>query len=293
MEISEDTMNMKEIFVKAEDMLKKAGIPESRLTVVWIFCDVLDCEPAHLIVHEDMLLKRDQIVRILAMTERCAAHEPVQYVTGHTEFYGMHLYVSPEVLIPRPETEQLVELALSLVQAMETRRILDIGTGSGAIALAMKQSIPDAHVTACDISTDALCIAQENAEQNEQEIHLVQADMLAQDFTDIAGNGYDLVIANPPYIPDSEHSELPRMVREHEPAAALFCGEDPHQFYRAIADHTGRGLLHPSGILALETHTDYTDSVAMMLRQRTALQVEVEKDLSELPRFVIAQSCQQ
>ena len=284
------TMNVKELFRQAEDILKQAGLPNSRRTVVWIFCDVLDCEPAHLITYEDIFLTDDQVAEILKMTERCATHEPVQYVIGHTEFYGSRLYLSPEVLIPRPETEQLVELSLKVAKKSGALRVLDIGSGSGCIALAIKQAIPDAKVTACDICASALRIAKMNAQENGLDIQMVLADVLAHDFVTIVGDRYDLVIANPPYIPENERSELPRMVRDYEPEIALFCGDDPLKFYRAITKHLERNLLDDRGVLTLETHAEYADSVGSLLRQQGDLRVQVKKDLSGLSRFVIAES---
>ncbi|MCY3629815.1 MAG: peptide chain release factor N(5)-glutamine methyltransferase [Bacteroidota bacterium] len=281
-------MSIKELFREVEELLEQAGLSDPRRTGVWIFCDVLQCKPAHLISHEDDRLKRNDVAEISAMAARCAAHEPVQYVTGYTEFRGLHLQVSSQVLIPRPETEQLVEVALEAVGRELPFRILDIGTGSGCIALAMKQAIPDASVAACDISRSALHIARANATQNGLEIQCTAADLLAADFVRSVGSGYDLVIANPPYIPDHERSGLPRMVRDYEPEAALFCGEDPLKFYRAISRHIADGLLGRGGILALETHADYAESIGTLLEQHRGLRVQVKQDFAGLPRFVLA-----
>ena len=281
-------MIIKELFREVEELLEQAGLSDPRRAGVWIFCDVLQCKPAHLISHEDDRLKHDDVAEISAMTARCAAHEPVQYVTGYTEFRGLHLRVSSQVLIPRPETEQLVEIALEAVGRELPFRVLDIGTGSGCIALAIKQAIPDASVTACDISGSALRIAKANATQNGLEIQCIAADLLATDFVNSVGSGYDLVIANPPYIPNHERSGLPRMVRNYEPETALFCGEDPLKFYRAISGHVADGLLGRGGILALETHADYAESTGTLFEQHRGLQVQVKQDFAGLPRFVLA-----
>ncbi len=283
-------MKIKELFQEIEGLLEQAGLSDPRRTGVWIFCDVLQCRPAHLISHGDDRLEQAHAAKILQMAERCAAHEPVQYVTGHTEFRGLHLQVSPQVLIPRPETEQLVEVALEAIGKKLPFRVLDIGTGSGCIALAMKQAIPDADVTACDISRSALRIAKANATQNGLEIQCIVADLLTTDFIRSVGSGYDLVIANPPYIPDPERSGLPRMVRNYEPEAALFCGEDPLKFYRAISRHIADGLLDHRGVLALETHADYAESVGILFEQYRGLQVQVKQDFAGIPRFVLARS---
>jgi len=149
--------------------------------------------------------------------------------------------------------------------------------------------LPTAQVTACDISASALRIARENAKKNGLEIRFATADLLSSDFVDKIGMGYDLVIANPPYIPDNERSQLPRMVRDYEPGLALFCGEDPLAYYRAIADKLGSGLLRQGGTLALETHADYAAPVSRLLKQKSGVsQVQIRSDLAGLSRFVLA-----
>ncbi len=270
------------------EMFKEADVPQAHRTAVWIFCDVLNCTPASLILHEGTLLGESQVEKILGMAIRCASHEPVQYVIGYTEFYGMKLHVSSEVLIPRPETEQLVELALMSIETDRPARVLDIGTGCGCIALAVKQGLPNAYVTACDFSSSALRIAELNAEQYGFPIRIVLADLFKEGFIQVVGEGYNLVISNPPYIPDCERTELSRMVRDYEPGSALFCGDDPLRFYRAISQYLDQGLLAPGGILALEAHADYADSVGTLLRRHKELQVEVIQDLAGFHRFVIA-----
>ena len=282
-------MHIKTIFREVEDLLEQASIPSARRTAVLILCDIIGCSPTHLISREGDRLEQDQIIRIREAAQRCSAHEPVQYVLGYTEFCGLRLRISPAVLIPRPETEQMIEIALEAVEPGGTLNVLDIGTGSGCIGLSMKHALPAAQVTACDISAPALQIARENAKKNGLDIRFIVADLLSCGFVDKVGTGYDMVIANPPYIPDSERSQLPRIVRDYEPGIALFCGEDPLAFYRAIADKLGSGLLGRGGTLVLETHLDYAASVGMLLQQeKDVSQVQIKSDLAGLSRFVLA-----
>ncbi len=280
-------MYIKTIFREVENLLEQASIPSPRHTAVWILCDIIRCSPAHLISREGDRLDQNHIIRIREAAQRCAAHEPVQYVLGHTEFSGLRLYLSPAVLIPRPETEQMIEVALEAVGSGSTLKVLDIGTGSGCIALSIKHALPAAQVTACDISDTALQIAKKNAKKNGLDIRFIMADLLSHDFVHTVGTGYDLIIANPPYILDGERSQLPRIVRDYEPGIALFCGDDPLVFYRAIAERLGTGLLSQGGTLVLETHVDYTDSVGMLLQQKDVSQVQIKPDFAGLPRFVI------
>ncbi len=282
-------MHVKAIFREVEKLLEQASVPSPRRTAVWILCEIIRCSPIHLISREDDRLGRNQVIRIREAAQRCAAHEPVQYVLGYAEFRGLHLRVSPDVLIPRPETEQMIEIALDAVGPDGTLEVLDIGTGSGCIALSMKHALPASQVTACDISAPALQIARNNAKKNGLDVRFIMADLMSCDFVHTVGTGYNLVIANPPYIPDSERSQLPRMVRNYEPGIALFCGDDPLEFYRVIADKLGSGLLRQGGTLVLETHVDYADSVGTLLQQKKdVLQVQIEPDLAGLSRFVIA-----
>jgi len=183
----------------------------------------------------------------------------------------------------------MIEVALESIEPGDASRVLDIGTGSGCIALSMKHALPTAQVTACDVSPPALQIARENAQKNGLDIRFIIADLLSGDFLDKVGTGYDLVIANPPYVPDSERSQLRPMVRDYEPGIALFCGEDPLAYYRAIADKLGSGLLREGGMLVLETHVDYAASVGMLLHQeKDVSQIQIKSDLAGLSRFVLA-----
>ncbi|MXZ04944.1 MAG: peptide chain release factor N(5)-glutamine methyltransferase [Rhodothermaceae bacterium] len=282
-------MHIKTIFREVEDLLEQASVPSPRRTAVWILCDIIECSPTYLISREGDELEQNQIIRIREAAQRCSSHEPVQYVLGYTEFFGLRLRISPAVLIPRPETEQMIEVALESIEPGGASRLLDIGTGSGCIALSMKHALPTAQVTACDVSAPALQIARENALKNGLDIRFIIADLLSGGFLDKVGTGYDLVIANPPYVPDSERSQLPPMVRDYEPGIALFCGEDPLAYYRAIADKLGSGLLGKGGILVLETHVDYAASVSMLLqKEKDVFQIQIKSDLAGLSRFVLA-----
>lgn len=287
-------MHVKTIFREVEELLEQASVPSPRRTAVWILCDIIGCGPTHLISREGDRLEQNQILRIREAAQRCTAHEPVQYVLGYTEFYGLRLRISPAVLIPRPETEQMIEIVLEAIGAGGILKVLDIGTGSGCIALSMKRALPAAQVTACDISAPALQIARENAKKNGLDIKFIMADLLSCDFVHTVGTGHNLAIANPPYIPDSERSQLPRIVRDYEPGIALFCGEDPLAFYRAIADKLGSGLLGQGGMLVLETHADHADSVCMLLQQKKDVsQVQIKSDMAGLSRFVLASYSEQ
>lgn len=268
--------------------LEQSGIAEARRNAEWMLCDVLQCSRTQLFAYPERSATPIQVQQLQSMVARRLKHEPVQYIVGYTEFWGLRLKVSPAVLIPRPETEQVVALTLDLLERLSSPRVLDIGTGSGCIPLALKQARPDADIFACDVSEDALGIAQYNAEQLGLDAHFVQADVLANDFPDRFQGPFSLVISNPPYVTPDEATELEPEVREYEPHLALFTNEDPLQFYRAIANHAQR-LLQPHGILVFETHADYTHDVYRMLKDVGYSYVKQQTDLADKPRIVYAQ----
>jgi release factor glutamine methyltransferase len=242
---------------------------------------------------------------------RRAAREPLQYVLGHADFYGLRLRVTPAVLIPRPETERVVERALALIADVPTPRVVDVGTGSGCIACAVAHERPTARVVGCDVSTGALAVARANADALGLPIAFGEADLTAPAFPaqvrallgrpggpppeDAATGGdalsdaarFDLVVSNPPYVPDAEADALAPEVREHEPPVALFTGADPLVCYRALARHAA-ALLRPGGRLVTETHADYAADVAAVFRDAGLADVRTERDLAGRPRLALA-----
>ncbi len=223
---------------------------------------------------------------VAAVCARLAFGEPLQYVLGWTEFCGCRLGVTKSVLIPRPETEELVGwICRDHAISGEGLRILDIGTGSGAIAIALGRLLPGARITALDISADALSVAAANAARNGVEVDFVKADILdpADNF---AAGGYDVIVSNPPYIPISERAEMSPNVKDHEPAAALFVSDgDPLVFYRGIGLRAMKWL-RPEGALYFEVHENYAAQVCELLREQGFSDVEWRGDINDKPRMV-------
>ena len=206
--------------------------------------------------------------------------EPIQYVVGRTLFCGLTIGVRPGVLIPRPETEELVEA----VSKGRRTSILDIGTGSGCIAFALKHRFPQADVTAMDISEDALRIAQENAQRLELDIHFIQQDILHATPEVMK---YDLIVSNPPYVCESERAQMERHVLDYEPGLALFVpDDDPLLFYRAIINYASTALMD-GGMLAFETNREYATEVGMLMKEGGWSNVEVKRDMFNNERIVI------
>lgn len=216
------------------------------------------------------------------LVEELAAGRPVQYVLGHAEFCDLDFRVREGVLIPRPETEELVT---HLVEECPTaRRILDVGTGSGCIALSLKKHLPRAVITAVDISREALEIARENGRRLALEVDFREAD--AFDLESVfSGEEFDVVLSNPPYIPRSESASMRRNVTHYEPHGALFVpDDDPLCFYRAIA-RAARKLLKPGGSLWFEIHERYAHEMLEMLHEEGYAESRLLRDINQKPRM--------
>lgn len=210
-----------------------------------------------------------------ALAKRRAAGEPIAYLLGHKEFFGLDLVVDPRVLVPRPDTETLVEWALDLLSGLAIPRILDLGTGSGAIALALQSRRPDAHVEATDLSADALEVARANAQRLGLPVHLRQAAWL-----DGAPSGWNLIASNPPYIREAD-PHLPALA--HEPRTALTSGVDGLHDIRTIVAQALPHLV-PGGWLLLEHGWDQAEAVRALLAQAGFVQVASRRDLAGIER---------
>lgn len=211
------------------------------------------------------------------------AGKPLQYVVGHTEFCGHRFAVREGVLIPRPETEELVDRILRSERG--SRRMLDVGTGSGCIAASLALALPEAEVFAADISDEALAVAAENFRTLDARVTLRKADAL-NGLAEVFPERFDMIVSNPPYVPESDRAEMHPNVRDHEPALALFVPDDDRiRFYRAIAQ-AGRHMLAPGGRLWFEIYEHAADEVARMLGDEQYTDITVCKDLFDKPRMV-------
>ena len=227
------------------------------------------------------LVRRDALSEIV---ERLKRREPVQYVLGRTEFYGLMFRVNPDVLIPRPETEELVEWVLEDV-SLKPVSVLDVGTGSGCIAVTLAKKLKRGDVYACDNSSKALAIASCNARENGTEVHFFEQDILRP----FAGHGkYDVVVSNPPYVLESEKGQMEENVLLFEPSNALFVpNHSPLLFYERLAD-LSHEILNPGGGLYFEINARKGEEVRTMLLKKGYRDVELRNDLSGNPRMVRA-----
>ena len=287
-------MTLRELIAEAEALLRSGPHPDrARLDAETLLLHLLKQNRAWLLGHTDDSASMDTQEFYTASLEfyaasiaRRQAGEPIQYITGEAEFFGLPFSVSPGVLIPRPETEHLVEEVIRLASAFTEPRIADIGTGSGAIAVALAHSLPLAHITATDLSTQALAIAKQNAIRNhvEDRIKFLEGDLLAP----LTGQSFHIIASNPPYVPLSDRDSLSAEVREYEPHSALFAGDDGLSIYRRLIPEASV-LLVMGGWLVMEIGYGQRDAVGDMLKAHDYREVRFIKDYRRISRVVIGQ----
>lgn len=250
-----------------------------------VCCDLLGQAPTDYYLGKDIVLSPKKEQELEDILQRLSRFEPLQYIEGRTLFLGREFWVAPGVLIPRPETEELVELMLKEIPA--DARILDVGTGSGCIAISLAKELPDALVTAWDVSPEALSVARVNARKLQADVRFVECDVLACQVDEVGL--YDVIVSNPPYVTEAEKADMEPNVLQWEPSLALFVpDDDPLRFYRRIAV-LGRDMLADGGRLYFEINRAYGREMVEMLRTMGYVGVRVEKDLSQNDRFVIAE----
>lgn len=250
-----------------------------------VCCDLLGQAPTDYYLGKDIALSPKKEQELEDILQRLSRFEPLQYIEGRTLFLGREFWVAPGVLIPRPETEELVELMLKEIPA--DARILDVGTGSGCIAISLAKELPDTLVTAWDVSPEALSVARVNARKLQADVRFVECDVLACQVDEVGL--YDVIVSNPPYVTEAEKADMEPNVLQWEPSLALFVpDDDPLRFYRRIAV-LGRDMLADGGRLYFEINRAYGREMVEMLRTMGYVGVRVEKDLSQNDRFVIAE----
>lgn len=267
------------------DYFKKKAIPDPRHSIEWLLAEVLDIKRLDLYLKFDRPLSAGELDELRPLVKRRARHEPLQYIIGYTEFMNARINVTPSVLIPRIETEQLVEIILDeYPEEEEPRTVLDIGTGSGCIPIALKQERPEWTLHALDISEDALELACRNAENQECEINFEHGDILAWQEIGLDAT-FDIIVSNPPYILPDEKESLEKQVVEHEPATALFT-EDVTEMYTAIIKYAETNLVK-NGDLFLELHELHAEQIRDLF-DISRWKVFIEKDYEGKKRFIRA-----
>ena len=276
-------MLLRDSLQSAITQLTSDRVPSPRLNAELLLMFTLNCDRAHLYAHpERELTKEEQSRYDEALTQRTKG-VPAQYITGHQEFWGLDLIVSPAVLIPRPETEHLIETVLPLARALKNPKIADVGTGSGAIALALAKELPNAEIHATDISPSALEIAEANAArlQLQRNLFFHDTDLL----NGLEAAAFDFVISNPPYVGEAEADQVQLEVRKFEPRTAVFAGPTGLEVIEKLirAAHTA---LRPGGYLIMEISGTIADRVRALLHGWE--DITLTNDLQGIPRVASA-----
>ncbi len=259
------------------------GEADAMLRLVW--SHVRGWEPVDVVLHRDDEVGVSTVESIFSIAGRLEKHEPLQYILGEANFFGLRLKVNRDTLIPRPETEGLVQLILDDFGSRSDLRVVDIGTGSGAIALALARNLPFAKVTAIDISDGALNVARENARRLRCDVRFVKADILADRRLD---GRYDIVVSNPPYVLDSERKGMDPNVLDYEPDSAIFAPEaDPVEFYRVISKAAAEALTDGGG-LYFELNPLTAEEVRRIVEADGFRDVDLQRDIHGRIRFLRA-----
>jgi release factor glutamine methyltransferase len=276
-------MTVQTALLQGTQILADAAIPVPRLTAEVLLSHAMRCERVYLFAHPEQELREVEWIHYGRYLHERTRGKPTQYITKRQEFYGREFRVSPEVLIPRPETEHVVEAAIAVLRGQPNRSpaVLDVGAGSGAIAVTLALETA-ASVAATDISPAAAAVAARNAETLGARVSLAVCDLMSA----IASHSIDLIVSNPPYVPLSQRESLQREVRDWEPPTALFGGDRGFEIYDRIASDAPR-VLRPGGWLIMELGFGCEPHVSALLSNWRNLRIE--PDLAGIPRVAVAQ----
>jgi release factor glutamine methyltransferase len=270
----------------ATQTLRSAGINNARREAASLLAHAMGRTHTYLLTHAETLLDAPEISRLMIYVERRAVGEPQQYITGHQQFFDLDFEVTPDVLIPRPETELLIERALVLLTALKDAPLVcDVGTGSGCISISLLHRIKNLRAVALDLSTAALRVAARNAARHNvrQRLSLLASNAFAA--LDESRARFQLIVSNPPYINESEVPMLQREVREHEPLAALTPGADGLKIIKLLLEDAPR-FLQSGGHLLFEIGYDQSAVVEDLIDARVWTLCAIHKDLQNIPRIV-------
>lgn len=284
---------IKDVFLDFHDALDELyGAQEAEAITLMVLSEITGMSKAKIKAFPEARVPFEALQKLSAIVTELKTGKPLQYILGSTEFYGLPFLVSPAVLIPRPETEELVDWVLSVCRDQVTfsnqaLSILDIGTGSGCIAISLKKNLPAAEVSALDVSAEALKVARQNAVVNDVDVSFMQRDILQADLSQTVGN-YTIIISNPPYVTLTDKAAMHTNVTDFEPHTALFVPQDdPLLFYRTIADYALQNLV-ANGVLFFEINEAFGQKTVELLADKGFNNIELRKDLSGRDRMIKA-----
>ncbi len=270
---------------------EEKGVDAPRLSAELLLCHVLVLERIQLYTLYDRVVDGQQLAQLRQFVKRASEHEPIAYLVGRCEFYSLPLSITPDCLIPRPETENLVEKAISFLRNRNgSQHVLDLCTGSGCIAAAIAKNVTDSQIVATDISDAALKVAAENIEKLKlaDKVKLLCGDLFDPIIEGLDDGRFDLIVSNPPYVSEAEYDGLDKNVKEYEPSSALLAGTDGLDIYKRIAKRVD-GFIKPDGILMMEMGYAQGPAVHDLLEKTDTFKtITIEKDFANNDRIAIA-----
>ena len=273
------------------EYLTSKGIESPRLSSELLLSNVLELKRIDLYTQFDKQVPQDQLDKLHELVKCAGLYEPVAYLTGKTEFYSLELDITSDCMIPRPETELLVQRAIEFLRTRSgVQYVCDLCTGSGCIAVAIAKNFPDARITATDISAAALEVADRNIEKHrlKEQVRLLCGDLFEPVIQQLDVSHFDLIVCNPPYVSTSEYENLDKNIKDYEPQSALLAGEDGMDVYQKIVEKVD-DFLKPGAALMLEIGYAQGPTVRELLEQTgTFGEIKIEKDFHDNDRIVIA-----
>jgi release factor glutamine methyltransferase len=290
---SNDAWTIQKLLNWVTEYLATKGIESPRFSAELLLSEVLSLKRIELYTQFDKQVPRQQLDKLHELVKRAVLHEPVAYLTGKTEFYSLELEITSDCLIPRPETELLVQRAIEFLRTRSgIQYICDLCTGSGCIAVAIAKNFPEARVTATDISAAALEVAARNVEKHRltEHVRLLCGDLFEPVIQQLDVGQFDLIVCNPPYVSTAEYEKLDKNVKDYEPESALLAGEDGLDVYRRIIEKVDN-FLKPGAALMLEIGYAQGPAIKDLLEQIAAFaEIKIEKDFHDNDRIVIAKT---
>jgi len=286
-----DTWTIQKLLNWVTEYLGRKGIDSPRLSAELLLSHVLAKKRIELYMQFDQPVAEDQLSCLHDLVKRAGQHEPVAYILGKTEFYSLELNVTPDCMIPRPETELLVERAIEFLQVQACQQLVcDLCTGCGCIGIVIAKICPNARIIATDISDDALKVAAQNVQKHQldKQVELLCGDLFESVTARLAGDKFDLIVCNPPYVSAAEYETLAKNVKDYEPRLALWAGADGLDICRRVIKGAG-AFLKPGGALMLEIGFSQGQAVKELLeRTGTFAEIRIERDFQNHDRIAIA-----
>jgi release factor glutamine methyltransferase len=288
---SNDTWTIQKLLNWVTEYLTSKGIESPRLSAELLLSHVLELKRIDLYTQFNKQVPQDQLDKLHELVKRAGLYEPVAYLTGKTEFYSLELDITADCMIPRPETELLVQRSIEFLRTRSgVQYVCDLCTGSGCIAVAIAKNFPDARITATDISAAALAVAARNVEKHrlKEQVRLLCGDLFEPIIQQLDVSQFDLIVCNPPYVSISEYEKLDKNIKDYEPQSALLAGQDGMDIYRRIIKEVDK-FLKPGASLMLEIGYAQGPAVRELLEQTSAFtDIKIEKDFHNNDRIVNA-----